>query len=139
MRTLEDINKDLDAARAELEPISMEYVKACEKCSKLEDEAEKYKIDNGLYHSMDELKNYIGKEIRSIKLVEKTNDGKLKVETMYNNEIFGVDEYGHLDFSSYEMGIMFWDKEFCKYNYLYHYNSVYHDFVGYLEISFEDD
>ena len=139
MRTLEDIERDLEKAENEARPIKKLWEEAVKKCNQLRDEAEQYKINNGLFHPMEELKNHIGKEISHIKLVEKTENGELQVNNMYNYEMFSVDENGHLDFSSYEMGIMSWCEEERMYCYSYHYCGKYHDFVGYLDVRFEDD
>ena len=139
MRTLEDIERDLEKAENEAKPIKKLWEEAVKKCNRLRDEAEQYKINNGLFHPMEELKNHIGKEISHIKLVEKTSDGELQSKDMYNYEMFSVDKNGHLDFSSYEMGIMNWCEEKRMYCYSYHYCGTYHDFVGYLYVCFEDD
>lgn len=139
MRTLEDIERDLKNAETEAEPIRKLWREAFKKCNQLRDEVEQYKIKNGLFHPMEELKNYIGKEISHIKLVEKTENGELQVNDMFNYEMFSVDKNGHLDFSSYEMGVMYWDKEKQVYCYSYHYREKYHDFIGCLDVCFEDD
>ena len=139
MRTLEDIERDLEKAENEAKPIKKLWEEAVKKCNQLRDEAEQYKINNGLFHPMEELKNHIGKKISNIKLVEKTENGELQVNDMYNHEMFSVDKNGHLDFSSYEMGIMSWCEEERMYCYSYHYCRTYHDFVGYLDVCFEDD
>lgn len=139
MRTLEDIERDLKNAETEAEPIKKLWEEAVKKCNQLRDEAEQYKINNGLFHPMEELRNHIGKEISHIKLVEKKSDGELKAEYMYNYEMFSVDKNGHLDFSSYEMGVMGWDEDRQMYCYFYHYCVEYHDFIGYLDVCFEDD
>lgn len=139
MRTLEDIERDLKNAETEAEPIKKLWEEAVKKCNQLRDEAEQYKINNGLFHPMEELKNHIGKEISHIKLVEKAENGELQSKDMFNYEMFSVDKNGRLDFSSYEMGIMFWDEEKKMYCYSYHYYETYHDFIGYLDVCFEDD
>ena len=139
MRTLEDIERDLEKAENEAKPIKKLLGEAVKKCNLLRGEAEQYKINNGLFHPMEELKNHIGKEISHIKLVEKTENGELQVNDMYNHEMFSVDKNGHLDFSSYEMGIMSWCEKKRMYCYSYHYFRTYHDFVGYLDVCFEDD
>lgn len=139
MRTLEVIEIDLQHAKDELEPIAKAYNEACEKISKFKDEMERYKVKNGMYHPMEELKSHIGKEISSIKLVEKSKSGKLEVNTMHNHEMFSVDRNGHLCFSSYEMGVMGWDGIRQKYGYSFHYHTTYHDFVGYFDLDFEED
>ena len=139
MRTLEDIERDLKNAEIEAEPIKKLWEEAVKKCNLLRDEAEQYKINNGLFHPMEELKKHIGKEISHIKLVEKTENGELQVKDMFNYEMFSVDKNGHLHFSSYEMGVMGWDEDRIMYCYSYHYFEEYHDFIGYLDICFEDE
>ena len=81
MRTLEDIERDLEKAENEAKPIKKLWEESVKKCKLLRGEAEQYKINNGLFHPMEELKNHIGKEISHIKLVEKTENGELQVNT----------------------------------------------------------
>ena len=138
-RTYEDIRKDLNAAEEELKPISKEYHNLIKKVISLKKELEKYEVDNGLFYPMSDLNKYIGKEISSIKLVERKNDGTLKVEEIVNDEMFSVDKNGHLNFSSYESGVMGYDEELEKYVEYYHCFRTVHDYIGFLEIEFEDE
>lgn len=139
MRTLEDMQRDYEIAKKELEPIEKERKKALSKCNELREEMENYKLKNGLFHPMSDLEKHKDKEISSIELVERKENGELSIEYMYNHELFRVDENGHLNYSSYERGVMFYDKEKGKYIYAYHYHEMVHDFVGYLKVDFEDD
>ena len=138
-RTLEDIQRDFEKAKTELEPIVKEYNKAIEKKSELEDEMENYKLQHGLYHPMSDLLEHKGKEIYFITLVIRNDDGTLVTKEMYNDEMFSVDEKGHLDYSSYNNGIMFYEEKKEKYSYMYHYRETLYDFVGYLEVEFRED
>lgn len=138
-RTYEDIRKDLSDAEEELKPITKEYHKAIEKVIKLENELEEYKINNELFHPMSDLNKYIGKEISSIKLIERRSDGTLEVEEIVNDEMFSVDKNGHLDFSSYQSGVMRYDENINKYVGWYYHCGTEHDYIGFLEIEFEDE
>lgn len=138
MRTIEIIEKELLEAKEELKPIEQMRDKVLEKVNALSLEAEKFKIDNGLFRPMSDLKEYAGKEISCISLVVKKDDGTLAKKEMYNCEMFEVDEDGHLDFSSFECGVMHYDKKLQKYVYYYHFKKTEYDFVGFLEIELED-
>lgn len=138
-RTYEDIRKDLNDAEEESKSVSKEYHNLIKKVISLKKELEKYEVDNGLFYPMSDLNKYIGKEISSIKLVERKNDGTLKVEEIINDEMFSVDKNGHLHFSSYESGVMGYDEELEKYVEYYHCFRTVHDYIGFLEIEFEDE
>lgn len=138
-RTYEDIRKDLNDAEEELKPISKEYHKLIKEISLLKNELEEYEVNNRWFYPMSDLNKYIGKEISSIKLVERKNDGTLKVEEIINDEMFSVDKNGRLHFSSYVSGVMDYDEELEKYVEWYHFCRMVHDYVGFLEIEFEDE
>ena len=138
-RTYEDIRKDLSDAEEELKPISKEYHKLIEEISLLKNELEEYEVNNGWFHPMSDLNKYIGKEISSIKLVERKNDGTLTTEEIVRDEMFCVNKNGHLHFSSYESGVMDYDEELEKYVEWYHFFKTVHDYVGFLEIEFDDE
>lgn len=139
VRTWIDIKNDLNKAEEELKPISKEYHKAIKKVCEFKSELERYEVDNGLFHPMSDLNKYIGKEISSIKLIERKADGTLKVKEVINDEMFSVDKNGHLHFSSYESGVMDYDKDLEKYVEWYHMFRRVHDYIGFLEIEFEDE
>jgi hypothetical protein len=138
-RTLEMMEEELRLAEEEKKPLSEAMKVINKKIGDIEDEIEAYKLNNGLYHPMSELANYIGKEISNITLVERNEDGTLSVDTMYNDDMFSVDKNGRLDYSSYNFGVMSYDEKVGKYAYYCHYCRKEHDYVGYLEIEFEDD
>lgn len=138
-RTLEDIERDYEKAKSEAEPFINARDEAVHKCNVLLKEMEDYKIQNGLYHPMSYLKNYKGRDIIHIKLVERDKTGSLKVNDMWNDEYFSIDENGYLDYLSYERGIMDYDKRKGKYIYSYRYCETERDFVGYLDICLEDE
>lgn len=139
MRTLEDMQREYEVAKKELEPIEKEREKAVKKCNELYKEMENFKLQNGLFHKMEELEKYKGREISHIELVVRDKNGELSTKDMYNDEIFDVDENGHLHYSSYDFGIMGYEEKTKKYLYQYHYRPTYYDFVGYLEVDFYDD
>lgn len=139
MRTLEDIERDLEIAREERKPIYKAYEEISKKCYKLKEEATQYKLQNGLFTPMSELEKHKGKSILHFELVVRNEDGSLETKDMWNNEYFKIDENGHLDYSSYICGVMYYDSEIGKYKFDFHYHPTIYDFVGYLEIEFEED
>lgn len=139
VRTLEMIENDLRNAKEELKPIRKAYDKARKKVSGFSDELERYKLDNGIYYPMSDLSQYIGCNINSIKLVERDTDGSLDIDDMYCDEYFKVDNNGHLDYSSEMGGVMDFDDNIGKYVMWCHYFRTEHDYVGFLEISVDND
>lgn len=137
-RTLEIMMEELRLAKKEREPLSKAIYVVKEKIRNLENEIEKYKLDNGLYHPMSDLNKYIGKEISSITLVEKNKEGSLVTKHIYNDEILEVDKDGHLYYSSYDCGILRYDEKINKYVKWFHCSKIEHDFVGFLEIELQD-
>ena len=135
-RTLDIMMEELQRIRGKRKPI-YEAVSALDKeIAKLEDEMLAFKLNHGLYHPMSELINYKGKNISSIKLVERDEEGALDTDFMYCDEIFEVDEDGHLYYSSYSGGIVEYDNDADKYVHLYYGYPEYHNYVGFLEINF---
>ena len=126
-RTLEIMEIELDSAKKQFEPLK-------KKISELEREIEKYKLDNTLYYPMSELVNYKGKYVRSITLVERNEDGTLDTDFMYDDDIFEIDDDGHLYYSSYSGGIISYDNKAEKYVHMYYGHPEYHDYVGFTEI-----
>lgn len=134
-RTLEVMEEELRLVREERNPLYEAVSELDKKISKLNNEIEAYKLNNGMYHPMSELINYLGKNISSIKLVERDEEGALDTDFMYCDEIFEVDEFGHLYYSSYSGGIIEYDNDARKYVHLYYGYPEYHDYVGFLEIN----
>ena len=130
-RTLEIMEAELNSAKEQFEPLK-------KKISELEREIEGYKLDNALYHPMSELTNYKGKYVRSITLVERDEDGVLSTDFIYDDDIFEVDNDGHLYYSSYSGGITEYDNETHKYVHMYYGHPEYHDYVGFTEIEIRD-
>lgn len=133
------MTEELRLVKEEKKPLSEAIDVLNKNIKRLEDEIKAYKLNNGLYHPMSELENYKGREISHIVLVERNEDDTLSTEYMYNDEMFDVDENGHLDYSSYNCGVMHYDEKTGKYVEYYHYHKTEHDYVGFLEIELEDD
>lgn len=138
-RTLKDIERDLTLAKEELEPIQKARDAAVKKVNEFYHEREKYKLDNGMYHPISELSNYIGKNVSYIHLVERDENGELDTERIWGDEYFEVDKNGHLDYSSESGGVMSFDEKIGKYVMWYHYCKTEHDYVGFLELTLEDE
>ena len=130
---------NIDKDKKEAEPLIKAIDEAVRKCNELLREIEQYRLNNGLFHPMSELEKYKGRRIICIKLVEKDEDGNLDTKDMWNDGWFSVDPAGHLNYSSYDRGIMSWDEEMGKHYFSYHHFLIYHDFVGYLDVCFEED
>ena len=138
-RTLEDIERDLKFAQDELKPIQEARDAAVKKVNQFYYEAEKYKLDNGIYHPISELSNYVGKCILYIKLVEKSENDSFKIVSMFNDDVLEIDDGGHLYYSSEFGGVMDFDEKIGKYVMWTHHCRAERDFVGFLEIELEED
>lgn len=133
------MERTLAVMEEELKIVQSGFDTLRQKKEALENEIRKYKLDNELYHPMSELINYLGKHISSITLVERDEDGALDTDFMYCDEIFEVDEYAHLYYSSWTEGVMNYDNDTKMYVHSYYGRPTYHDYVGFLEIEVEDD
>lgn len=134
-RTLEIIKEELECIREKRKPL-YEAVSVLDKeIAKLEDEMLAFKLNNGLYHPMSELINYKGKNLSSIKLVVRDEEGALDTDFIYCDEILEVDDNGHLYYSSYSGGIIEYDNDANQYVHLYYGTVEDYDYVGFLEIN----
>ena len=138
-RTLEVIEEELRLVREERKPLHEAIGVLDKKIAKLEDEVTRYKLNNSLYHPMSELEKYKDREISHIILVERDEEGALDTEYIGNDEMFSVDENGHLDYSSYHNGVMHYDDDIGMYVEWCYGTCTEHDYVGFLEIKFEDE
>lgn len=131
-RTLEIMEEELRLAEEEKKILD-------KKVSSIKKEVEEYKLNNGLYHPMSELAKYKGKEISHIVLVERSNDGTLDTEYLYNDDFLQVNDNGYLHYSSYENGIIDYNDNTDKYVWLYYGTRTECDYVGFLEVEFYKD
>lgn len=138
-RTLDDMLKDLELAKKELDPL-LEAIKVAEhRVNDIQKEIDTYKLSNGMYHPMSELLNYKGKKLNYIELVEINKSGTLSTDCIYNDEFLGIDNNGHLFYSSYDFGILEYNEEKDRYEKWYHYYCNERNYVGFMEISFSDE
>lgn len=137
-RTLEDMKKELELAIEEKKPLSEAIDVINKRIRDINNEMKTYKLNNKLYHPMSELTNHKGKDIYSITLVERKEDGTLDTEYIYNDEIFRVDDNGHLKYSSFNCGVMNYDKKIDKYVKWCHFTRKEHDYIGFLDVEFDD-
>lgn len=138
-RNLDVMMEELRLVKEERKPLSEAISVLDKEIAKLNDEIEAYKLNNGLYHPMSELINYLGKDISFIKLVVRDEEGALDTDYMYCDEIFEVDEFGHLYYSSYTGGIVEYDNESGKYVHMYYGHPEYYDYIGFLDIGIDED
>lgn len=129
-RTLEDIERDLELVKKELNPIRNKYEKICEKINNLENEKLKYKLNNRLYSPISDLNKYIDKDILYIELVEENKNGTLKVISLTNSGgVLYIDENGHLNYSSDDDYLIQFDnniKMYCEWYYLKKINTQFY-------------
>lgn len=89
-------------------------------------------------YPMSNLSDYIDKEIYSIELVERNDDGSVDVVDIVSDELLYVNKQGHLVLSSYLGGVMSYDDSIGKYVKYYYGHRTEYDFVGFLNIEFEE-
>lgn len=132
MRNLEDIKKELLEAQKTMYSLQGELEEATDRVKTIYEEMIQFRLDNELYHRMDDLKQYAGKKIRKIELVKKEYD-VLEVMTIYGLEFLEVDSSGHLNYSSH-LGTMSYDSSEKTYVFLHDGDKIKYDFVGYISI-----
>lgn len=130
-KALEDMIKQLKLTEEAMKPLA-------EKATKLRRDIKQYKLDNALYRPMSDLIHYAGRDIRSIELVERCEDGTLDTDYKFCDEIFEVDGNGRLYFSSWDYGIIEYDNDKHKYVHMYHGYPTYYDYIGFMEIELKD-
>jgi hypothetical protein len=129
-RTLEDMEKELVLFKRNV--IDLEY------------EITKYKLDNGLYHSVSELEKYTHKDISYIVLVERNNDGSLSTKELCDrdNYCIGINIDGKVYTVSWDddrsKDISFNDK-IGKYVENPPFGIVTHDYIGFLELKLKEN
>ena len=133
------MERTLEIMEEELKLVKQEYNVLDKKRRNLEIEIEEYKLNNGLYHPMSELANYIGKDVDYIKVVIRNEDGTLETDFLCCDEIFEINEYGQLYYSSYSGGIIEYDTTEHKYVHMYYRCPTYYDYVGYMDLKLDDD
>lgn len=133
------MERTLEMMEEELKLIKSGFDTLRTKKETLENEIEEYKLSHGIYRPMSDLINYICKDVDSIKVVIRNEDGTLETDFLYCDEIFEINEYGQLYYSSYYGGIIKYDNDVHKYVHMYHYHPTYYDYVGFMDLKLEDD
>ena len=135
IRTLEDIEKELNYVKEELEPIKKHFVELCNKHADLKKELFQFKLHHKLYHPMEDLKQYVWKDLDSIILIHSTigrGNEELTPETfnrMDGDDVFYVSEKGYLYYLTndcqlhYDEQLQLYVKDvrfssYCKRNYV---------------------
>lgn len=142
-RTLEDIVKDLRAAREEEKTVIEVYKNISDKTRKLHMELERYKLDNEMYDPISELSNHTGKIIHYIDLVELNEDGTLKVEYMYNDSLtterFMVNKNGHIYYFDPVKSVNY-NEKIGRYILRFHNDGreTEHNYIGFMSLDFLD-
>lgn len=137
MRTLEDIDKELlQEAQKAMYSLQGRFEITSDRVKTYCKEMMQFRLDNGLYCSMDDLKQYAGKKIRKIELVKKEYD-VLEVMTIYGSKVFEVDNSGHLNYSS-SLGTMRYDSNEKTYIFLHDGDKTKYNFVGYISVDVDE-
>ncbi len=136
-RTLEIMQKKLDKIDSEIASLELKRGELFIEKNKIENEIAKYRIEHGLFYSMDELKNYKGKDIHRIKLINK-DTLKVEIIDVSYDGTFEVDSDGHLQLFSWSKGNIKYNPRIEKYEYWLIGNCEVKDYIGYTDIVFVD-
>lgn len=134
MRTFENIEYDYKIAKGILDQLQEKLNKALRRTNALYKEMEQYKLNHGMYHSMEELNQYAGKNIAEIELVKKDSNGKLSTEYLYADEILRITSDGKISYSSYVYGLLEWIESENSYIQLDQGVEQKVEYIGYISI-----
>ena len=135
------MDKTLESMKKELERLEEIRDEACWNYSLLNNKIVEYRLNNGLYHHMSELTNYIRKDIDRIVVVIKNEDGKLETDILYgemykeDSECY-IDGDGHILYHSNSGEIIKYDYYTNKYIHANGYNIVRYDYIGFMDLEF---
>lgn len=139
MRAYEEIERDYEEVRKRLDTLDKERGPLLLRSRELSKEMEMFKVYHGIFHPMFELEKYKGKDVSSIRLIVKDENSNLTIEDFYSDEdVFFINDQGHLEYSSLINGCMEYDEETRKYVFMKHFNRTEYDFVGFIDISLMD-
>lgn len=132
------IKDRIEKQKAVYEPIKEQYYKEQKKLFKLEDKLEKYRLAHGMFYPLSKLAEFKDEvsDILSIKFVQRTKNGKFKVEEIGNDDLFFINDDGTFKYSSYEDGIIEKAEDGKWYHQYYGSSRKLDDFVGFLSIEF---
>ena len=134
------IKDSIEKQKAIYEPIREQYDKEQKKLFKLKDKLEKYRLEHGMFYPLSKLAEFKDEvsNILSIKLVQRTKDGKFKVKEMVNDDLFFINDDGTFKYSSYKGGIIEKAKDGKWYHQYYGSSKKLDDYIGFLSIEFCD-
>lgn len=137
MRKIEEIDKELQIKYEKLRPIEQECEDLKLEIAELEQERTIITLERSLFHPIEDLFQYREKEISYIQLV-RNDDGVLSDELICNYGTLRVDTWGHLYGYSQIDGVIVYDTVANKYL-LFNGKTEFVDYVGFLEIKFEEE
>ena len=135
---VQKIKDEIEKQKAIYLPIKEQCDKEQNKLFKLEDKLEKYHLAHGMFYPLSKLAEFKDEasDILSIKFVQRTKNGKFKVEEMVNDDLFFIRDDGTFTYSSYEGGIIEKAEDGKWYHQYYGSSRKLDDFVGFLSIEF---
>jgi hypothetical protein len=139
---LQKIKDQIEAQKLLVEPIKKKFELEYGKYDKLQKKLEKYRLDHGMFYPLKELGKFEDEtnKIESICFVKKTKSGKFKTDWIFNDEILTINPDGTFRYSSYENGIIQYDKDEKRWCHdFYHSRKRLDDYVGFMRIRFNDE
>ena len=128
----------IEKQKAVYEPLKEQCNKEQKKLFKLEDKLEKYRLEHGMFYPLSKLVEFKDEasDILSIKFVQRTKNGKFKVDEIANDDLFFIRDDGTFEYSSYEGGIIEKAEDGKWYHTYYGSSRKLDDYVGFLSIEF---
>lgn len=138
MRTLEDIEKELQIKYEKLKPIEQKCEDLKLEIAELEQERTIITLERSLFHPIEDLLQYKGREISYIQLVQ-NDDGVFTDDWLFNCETLRIDILGHIYSCSKEDGVVIYDSVHNKYLKFYNGKSKLVDYVGFIDVKFLEE
>ena len=139
---LQKIKDEIEKQKAVVEPIKKQFEAAYSKYDKLQKKLEKYRLEHKMFYPLSQLAEFKDKnlDIESICFVQKTKKGKFKIDWIFNDDLFRINDDGTFYYSSYENGIIQYDKDEKRWCHdFYHSRKRLDDYVGFMKIVFNDE
>ena len=141
-RQLQKLKDEIAAQKEKVRPLREACDKAERKLDSLEIKLEKYRLDHNMFYPISQLSEFKDEEsdIESICFVQRKKNGKFKTYWIFNDDLLFIYEDGTFKYSSYDSGVIMFDKSEKKWVHdFYHTRKHLDDFVGFMEIHFVDE
>ena len=134
--TIDEFDDEINKLKTQIQAINKTQLEPLyNQVKDLKNLKNKYIVENKLYKTFPLDKKYVKKWISNIVFI--TDNGE--TEEYFDDELFLVDECGYPYYSSYENGILSYSNSDKKFIHMYHSFPTKKNFVGYIDIEFNDE